>query len=61
MIGHGDMTRTQSDVVNLIREKYSLLSPISQWTVNKFGKQIRELCYVKCLYALSIKRNMQFQ
>ncbi|KAJ8944199.1 hypothetical protein NQ318_014561, partial [Aromia moschata] len=37
MIGYGDRTRTQAEVVRLFQEKYPELRPISQGTRNSFG------------------------
>ncbi|KAJ8955533.1 hypothetical protein NQ318_001363 [Aromia moschata] len=39
MIGYGDRTRTQAEVVRLFQEKYPELPPISQGTVSKIEKQ----------------------
>ncbi|KAJ8946829.1 hypothetical protein NQ318_002109, partial [Aromia moschata] len=42
MVGYGDRTRTQVEVVRLFLEKYPALPPISQGTVSKIEKQFRE-------------------
>ncbi|KAJ8942336.1 hypothetical protein NQ318_005328 [Aromia moschata] len=49
MIGYGDRTRTQAEVVRLFQEKYPELSPISQGTVSKIEKQFRERGHVRQL------------
>ncbi|KAJ8962722.1 hypothetical protein NQ318_001120 [Aromia moschata] len=46
MIGCGDRTRTQVEVVRLFQEKYPELPPISQGTVSKTEKQFRERGHV---------------
>ncbi|KAJ8945980.1 hypothetical protein NQ318_017096 [Aromia moschata] len=49
MIGYGDRTRTQAEVVRLFQEIYPELLPISQGTVSKIEKQFRERGYVRQL------------
>ncbi|KAJ8933624.1 hypothetical protein NQ318_012753 [Aromia moschata] len=49
MIGYGDRTRTQAEVVRLFQEKYPELTPISQGTVSKIEKQFRERGHVRQL------------
>ncbi|KAJ8936649.1 hypothetical protein NQ318_019488, partial [Aromia moschata] len=49
MIGYGDRTRTQAEVVRLFQEKYPELPPISQGTVSKIEKQFRERVHVRQL------------
>ncbi|KAJ8947446.1 hypothetical protein NQ318_009747 [Aromia moschata] len=49
MIGYGDRTRTQAEVVRLFQEKYPELPPISQGTVSKIEKQFRERGHVRQL------------
>ncbi|KAJ8949619.1 hypothetical protein NQ318_007382 [Aromia moschata] len=49
MIGNGDRTRTQAEVVRLFQEKYPELPPISQGTVSKIEKQFRERGHVRQL------------
>ncbi|KAJ8943843.1 hypothetical protein NQ318_020915, partial [Aromia moschata] len=49
MIGYGDRTRTQAEVVRLFQEKYPELPPISQSTVSKIEKQFRERGHVRQL------------
>ncbi|KAJ8939139.1 hypothetical protein NQ318_010894 [Aromia moschata] len=49
MIGYGDITRTQAEVVRLFQEKYSELPPTSQGTVSKIEKQFRERGHVRQL------------
>ncbi|KAJ8946062.1 hypothetical protein NQ318_009187 [Aromia moschata] len=49
MIGYGDRTRTQAEVVRLFQEKYPELPPISQGTVSKIEKQFRERGHVRHL------------
>ncbi|KAJ8938281.1 hypothetical protein NQ318_013020 [Aromia moschata] len=46
MIGYGDRTRTQPEVVRLFQEKYPELPPISQATVSKIETQFRERGHV---------------
>ncbi|KAJ8955975.1 hypothetical protein NQ318_006246 [Aromia moschata] len=46
MIGYGDRTRTQGEVVRLFQEKYPELPLISQGTVSKIEKQFRERGHV---------------
>ncbi|KAJ8960521.1 hypothetical protein NQ318_013807 [Aromia moschata] len=56
MIGYGDRTRMQAQVVHLFQEKYPELPPISQGTVNKIEKKLRQrawepdkhMCYEVC-------------
>lgn len=47
MIGYGDRTRTQNEVVRLFREKYPDLPPISQSTVSKIEQRFRENGHVR--------------
>ncbi|KAJ8945237.1 hypothetical protein NQ318_011218 [Aromia moschata] len=47
MIGYGDRTRTQAEVVRLFQEKYPELPPISG--VSKIEKQFRERGHVRHL------------
>ncbi|KAJ8938057.1 hypothetical protein NQ318_014538 [Aromia moschata] len=42
IIGYGDRTRTQAEVVRLFQEKYPELPPIYQDTISKIEKQFRE-------------------
>ncbi|KAJ8948013.1 hypothetical protein NQ318_011902 [Aromia moschata] len=49
MIGYGDRTRRQAEVVRLFREKYPELPPISQGTVSKIEEQFRECGHVRQL------------
>ncbi|KAJ8941386.1 hypothetical protein NQ318_011823 [Aromia moschata] len=49
IIGYGDRTRTQAEVVRLFQEKYPELPPIYQGTVNKIEKQFRERGHVRQL------------
>ncbi|KAJ8948011.1 hypothetical protein NQ318_011900 [Aromia moschata] len=49
MIGYGDRTRTQAEVVCLFQEKYPVLPPIYQGTVSKIEKQFRERGHVRHL------------
>ncbi|KAJ8947596.1 hypothetical protein NQ318_010108 [Aromia moschata] len=49
LIGYGDPTRTQAEVVRLFQEKYPELPPISQDTVSKIEKQFRERGHVRQL------------
>ncbi|KAJ8941333.1 hypothetical protein NQ318_004777 [Aromia moschata] len=49
MIGYGDRTWTQAEVVRLIQEKYPELPPISQSTVTKIEKQFWERGHVRQL------------
>ncbi|KAJ8949725.1 hypothetical protein NQ318_005046 [Aromia moschata] len=49
MIGYGDRTLTQAEVVRLFQEKYPELPSISQGTVSKIEKQFRERGHVRQL------------
>ncbi|KAJ8962911.1 hypothetical protein NQ318_001322 [Aromia moschata] len=49
LIGYGDRTRTQAEVVRLFQEKYPKLLPISQGTVSKIEKQFRERGHIRQL------------
>ncbi|KAJ8949605.1 hypothetical protein NQ318_007367 [Aromia moschata] len=49
MIGYGDRTRTQAEVVRLFQEKYPELLPISQGTISKIKKQFWERGHVRQL------------
>ncbi|KAJ8951261.1 hypothetical protein NQ318_008164 [Aromia moschata] len=49
MIGYGERTRTQAEVVRLIQEKYPELPPICQGTISKIEKQFRERGHVRQL------------
>ncbi|KAJ8944487.1 hypothetical protein NQ318_011744 [Aromia moschata] len=49
MIGYGDRTRTQAEVVRLFQEKYPELPPISQGTVSKIEKQVWERGHIRQL------------
>ncbi|KAJ8944638.1 hypothetical protein NQ318_004728 [Aromia moschata] len=49
MIGYGDRTRREAEVVRLFQEKYPELPPISQGTVSKIEKQFRERGHVRQL------------
>ncbi|KAK4883886.1 hypothetical protein RN001_000157 [Aquatica leii] len=46
MIGYGDNTRTQQEVVRLFHVKFPDLPPISQGTISKIEKQFREFGHV---------------
>ncbi|KAJ8960292.1 hypothetical protein NQ318_004017 [Aromia moschata] len=46
MIGYGDRTRTQAEVVHLFQEEYPELPPISQGIVSKIEKQFGERGHV---------------
>ncbi|KAJ8940568.1 hypothetical protein NQ318_012967 [Aromia moschata] len=56
MIGYGDRTRTQAEVVRLFQEKYPELPPIPQGTVSKIEKQFRECGHVRQLNKNSPKK-----
>jgi len=47
MIGYGDNTRTQMEVVRLFQEKFPDLPPITQGSISKIEKQFRELGHVR--------------
>ncbi|KAJ8948033.1 hypothetical protein NQ318_003366 [Aromia moschata] len=49
MIGYGDKTRTQAEVVRLFQEIYPELRPISQVAVSKIEKQFRERGHIRQL------------
>jgi hypothetical protein len=47
MIGYGDHTRTQNEVVHLFRQKFPNLPPITQGTISKIERQFREHGHVR--------------
>lgn len=47
MIGYGDRSRTQAEVVHLFRDKHPELPPINQGTISKIEAQYRELGHVR--------------
>lgn len=47
MIGYGDRSRTQLEVVHLFRQKYPDLPPISQGTVSKIERRFLEVGHVR--------------
>ncbi|KAJ8942970.1 hypothetical protein NQ318_016745 [Aromia moschata] len=49
MIGYGDGTRMQAEVVRLFQEKYPEVPPVSEYTVSKIEKQFRERGHVRQL------------
>ncbi|KAJ8935749.1 hypothetical protein NQ318_000575 [Aromia moschata] len=49
MIGYGERTRTQAEVVRLFQEKYPELLPIFRGTVSKIEKQFRKRGHVRQL------------
>lgn len=51
MVGYGDRSRTQLEVVRLFREKYPNLPPISQGTVSKIEKQFRQNGHLRSIQA----------
>ncbi|KAJ8954675.1 hypothetical protein NQ318_011367 [Aromia moschata] len=47
MIGYGDRTRTQCEVIRLFRETHPDLPPLNQGTISKIEAQYREMGHVR--------------